>query len=317
VIKIRNIAIIGATGLVGQNFIKALEEKNIKFDNISFFTSKKSAGKKIELKNKAYITEELTEQSLTKDFNYAFFFAGGDISKKYVPIAAKLGIIAIDNSSVFRMDEAIPLIVPEVNIEKAANHKNIIANPNCTTIQAVVALKPLHDKFNLKRVIISTYQAVSGAGIEAVRDIENGTANALKYKIQKNLFPEVGEFLENGYTDEEIKIINETRKILDFKNLNITATCVRVPVLNGHSESINIEFENEFKIEEIITTLENAKGIKLQTTPQPANINGKDDVLIGRIRRDESVKNGINIFVVADNLRKGAATNALQIFEKL
>jgi len=215
------------------------------------------------------------------------------------------------------MESDVPLIAPEVNSESLKNHCGIIANPNCTTIQAVLALKPLHDKFGLKRVIISTYQAVSGAGIEAVRDLENGTTNALKYTIKNNLFPEIDTLLENGYTKEEIKIINETRKILELPDLNITATCVRVPVKTGHSESISIEFEKEFELEDVIKTLESAPGIELKNVPKPSDISGKDGVLVGRIRRDESVKNGLNIFVVADNLRKGAATNALQIMEVL
>jgi aspartate-semialdehyde dehydrogenase len=312
-----NIAIIGATGLVGQNFIQALEEKDLNFNTIKLFTSKKSAGKEIMVKGIKYITEELNESSLTKDLDYAFFFASSSISEKYVPICQELGVIAIDNSSFFRMDKEIPLIVPEINSKKLKDHQYIIANPNCTTVQATMALKPLHDKFGLKRVIISTYQAVSGAGIEAVQDLENGTTNTLKYPIKNNLFPEIDAILENGYTKEEEKIINETRKILDLPNLAITATCVRVPVLTGHSESISIQFENKFELEEVIKTLKNAKGVHLENIPQPSQIVGKDEVLVGRIRRDESVENGLNIFVVADNLRKGAATNALQIMEAL
>ena len=310
-----NIAVVGATGLVGQTFLKALE--NVSFNSLELFTSKKSKGKEITVQGKVYKTQELTEGSFHKGIDYAFFFAGGEISEEYVPKAAKLGIIAIDNSSFFRMKEGVPLIVPEVNPHKLKGHGNIIANPNCTTIQAVCALKPLHDKFGLKRVIVSTYQAVSGAGIGAVKDLDENTTNVLKYPIKNNLFPEIDVITENGYTKEEIKIINETRKILELKELKITSTCVRVPVENGHSESITIELEKEFTIEEVIKTLEAAKGVKLKNIPQPLNAADNDDVFVGRIRKDDSAKNSLNIFTVSNNIRKGAATNALQIMNLL
>ena len=325
-------ALVGATGVVGEMARKILEEKKLPISEYAFFASKKSAGKKIEFMGKEYEIRELTEESFDEGFDFAIFSAGGEASKKYAPIAAKKGCIVIDNSSAFRMSNDVPLVVPEVNPEEIKNHKGIIANPNCSTIEAVVVLKPLDDKYKIKRIVYSTYQAVSGAGMNGLLDLEAGVLNYKKgeYKPQKfpypifdNCLPHIDVFLENGYTKEEEKMINETKKILKRPDLKVTATTVRVPVTNSHSESINIEFENNFQLEELIETLKNAEGIIVQNDytkneyPMPINATGHDEVFVGRIRRDFSLENGVNIWVVADNIRKGAASNAIQILEKL
>ena len=321
------LALVGATGLVGRTAIKVLEEKNLPIAEYVFFASKKSAGKKVTLFDKEYIVRELTEKSFDEGFDFAIFSAGGDISRKFAPIAASKGCIVVDNSSAFRMDKDVPLVVPEVNPEDIAWNKGIIANPNCSTIQAVVALKPLDDKYKIKRIVYSTYQAVSGAGQEGIDDLEN-TLTGLPpkkflYTIANNCLPHIDDFTENGYTKEEIKMINETRKILHRDDIKITATTVRVPVMNSHSESINVEFENDFNIDELKQLLKNSPGIILQDDvnnniyPLATKASGKDEVYVGRIRRDESIPFGINMWVVADNVRKGAATNAIQIVEKL
>ena len=321
-------AIVGATGLVGSMFLKVLEEKKLNIDEYVLLASHKSKGKKIKFMNKEYVVEELTENSFDNNrFNYALFSAGGSVSLKYSPIAAKNGCIVIDNSSAFRMNEDVPLIVPEVNPEMIKTNKGIIANPNCSTIQAVTLLKPLHDRYTLKRVIYSTYQAVSGAGIKGIYDLEN-TSKGLKaqkfpYPIHNNCIPHIDVFLENGYSKEEMKMIEETRKILGIPNLNVTATTVRVPVENCHCESINIEFKEEFNILELKQVLNRANGIVVhdnldkQIYPLPTFVDGKDEVFVGRIRRDYSIESGINLWCVADNIRKGAATNAVQILEYL
>ncbi|NDO47687.1 aspartate-semialdehyde dehydrogenase [Clostridium sp. MD294] len=318
-----NLAVVGATGMVGRTFLKVLEERQLPIDNFYVMASSRSAGSTLTFNGKDYIVEELNEHSFDKPIDIALFSAGGSISAKYAPIAAEHGCIVIDNSSQWRMDPNVPLIVPEVNPEDISWHKNIIANPNCSTIQAMVALKPLDDKFKIKRVVYSTYQAVSGAGVAGWKDLENGLKGEAPQKfphpIANNCLPHIDVFLENGYTKEEEKMINETRKILHHPDLKVTATTVRVPVFDSHSESINIEFENAFDMKEVFETLKNAPGIILEDDPQnnvyPLAINaaGHDEVYIGRIRRDESVDNGINIWVVADNIRKGAATNAVQI----
>lgn len=321
------IALVGATGLVGRTAIKVLEEKNLPISEYVFFASEKSAGSKINFLGKEYIVKELNENSFDEGFDYAIFCAGGEVSKKYVPLAVSKGIIAIDNSSAFRMNKDVPLVVPEVNPEDINWNNGIIANPNCSTIQAVVALKPLDDKYKIKRIVYSTYQAVSGAGQKGIEDLEN-TLNGLDnkkfpHKIANNCLPHIDVFMENGYTKEEMKMIDETKKILHNDNLKVTATTVRVPVMNSHSESINIEFEKDFDIEELKELLKNSPGIILEDDPSnniyplAESATGKDDVFVGRIRRDYSVANGINIWVVADNIRKGAATNAVQILEKL
>lgn len=323
-----NCAIVGATGLVGSMFLKVLEEKKLPIDNYVLFASANSKGKKINFMDKEYFVEELNEDSFNNNrFNYALFSAGGKISEKYAPIAAKNGCVVIDNSSMFRMKDDVPLVIPEVNKEMIFENKGIIANPNCSTIQAVVLLKPLQDKYTLKRVIYSTYQAVSGAGKKGIDDLIN-TSNNLKadkftYPIYNNCIPHIDTFLENGYTKEEMKMIEETKKILNLPSLNITATAVRVPVTNCHSESINIELEEEFDIQDLKQLLSKSDGIVVlddtekNIYPLPTFVESKDDVFVGRIRRDYSVKNGLNLWCVADNVRKGAATNAVQILEIL
>lgn len=321
-------AIVGATGLVGSTFLRVLEEKNLPIDEFVLLASSHSKGKKVTFMNKEYIVEELTENSFDdKRFDYALFSAGGSISQQYSPIAASNGCIVIDNSSAFRMDPSVPLVVPEVNPEAILEHHGIIANPNCSTIQAVVLLKPLHDNYTLKRVVYSTYQAVSGAGIKGMQDLEGTTkgekAMKFPYPIANNCLPHIDVFLENGYTKEEIKMIEETRKILALPDLKITATTVRVPVKNCHGESINIELEKDFEISELKQMLNCADGVIVHDDPQrqiyplPTFVDGKDEVFVGRIRRDYSVEHGINLWCVADNIRKGAATNAVQILEKL
>lgn len=297
------------------------------------FASSKSAGKKINFMGKDYLVRQLKEDSFDEGFDFAIFSAGGDTSKKYSPIASSKGCIVIDNSSAFRMDDNVPLVVPEVNPEEIKNNSGIIANPNCSTIQAVVALKPLDEKYHIKRIVYSTYQAVSGAGSKGICDLENGISsfkNKQDYALQKfsypifnNCLPHIDVFLENGYTKEEEKMINETRKILKRPDLKITATTVRVPVFNSHSESINVEFEKDFDLEELKNILKNSPGIIIQDDiknniyPIATDATGHDEVFIGRIRRDESVKYGVNLWVVADNIRKGAASNAVQILEKI
>lgn len=321
------LAIVGATGLVGRTILKVLEEKNFPNFEYTLFCSKKSAGNTLLFLGSDYITRELTDTSFNEGFDFAIFSAGGETSKHFAPIASSKGCIVIDNSSAFRMDASIPLIVPEVNPEKIFENNGIIANPNCSTIQAVVALKPLDDKYNIKRIVYSTYQAVSGAGRQGLIDLENGRKSLFPQKfphpIYNNCLPHIDIFLQDGYTKEEHKMIDETRKILDKPNLKITATTVRVPVENCHSESINIEFENDFELDDVKNILSNAPGIILvddpyqNSYPLATKVNGHDEVFVGRIRRDYSVKSGLNLWVVADNIRKGAASNAVQILEKL
>lgn len=319
-----NVAIVGTTGVVGEMFLRVLEEKNLKIDNYTLFASKRSKGKKVNFMQKEYIIKELTEDSFKDEhFDYALFSAGASTSEKYAKIAAQSGCIVIDNSSYFRMDKTVPLIVPQVNMDDAYDNFNIIANPNCSTIQAVLPLKILDDKYKIKRIIYSTYQAVSGAGKKGIDDLLYNKAEKFPYPIVNNCIPQIDKFEENGYTKEEIKMIEETRKILKKPKLPITATCVRVPVLNCHCESINVELEYNFKIDDIRSDLNNSEGIIVMDDPQrqiyPINtfVSGTDEVYIGRIRRDYTVENGINFWCVADNIRKGAASNAVEILEKL
>ncbi|HHW69759.1 MAG TPA: aspartate-semialdehyde dehydrogenase [Clostridiales bacterium] len=323
-----NLAIVGATGMVGRKFLEILEERDLPIDKYYLFASARSAGKKIKFMGKEHTIEELNETCFDdKNIDIALFSAGGSVSEVYAPIAAKKGIVVIDNSSAWRMHEDVPLVIPEVNPEDILKHKGIIANPNCSTIQAVVVLKPLHDRYKIKRVIYSTYQAVSGAGVAGYNDLKRGmdgkTPKKFPHAIFSNCIPHIDDFLDNGYTKEEMKMINETCKILHDKDIKITATTVRVPVFNCHSESINIEFERSFDIDELKDTLSQAPGIVVQDDPDnaiypmPSNVEGKDQVYVGRIRRDYSVENGVNLWVVADNIRKGAATNTIQIAEKL
>ena len=301
-----NVAVVGVTGMVGRTFLKVLEETKLPVENYYMLASSRSAGKKIEFMGKEYTVEELNEHSFDGGrIDIALFSAGGSTSEKYSPIAAANGVVVIDNSSAWRMDPSVPLVVPEVNPEDILWNKGIIANPNCSTIQAVVALKPLHDKYRIKRVVYSTYQAVSGAGMGGYLDLENG----LKGEAPKK-FP---------YTKEEIKMIQETQKILHDDSIKVTATTVRVPVFNSHSESINVEFEKPFDLSELKEVLKNAPGIVVQDDPEnlvypmAVNATGTNETYVGRIRRDDSVESGINLWVVADNIRKGAAANAVQI----
>jgi len=323
-----NLAIVGATGLVGSTFLKVLEERDFPFENLYMMASAKSAGKTITFKGKDYIVEELTESSFDKPIDIALFSAGASTSQKFAPVAAKKGVTVVDNSSAWRMDKEVPLVVPEVNPQDIAWNKGIIANPNCSTIQAVVALKPLHDKYGIKRIVYSTYQAVSGTGLKGITDLKEGLAGndimkAYPHPIAGNCLPHIDSFLENGYTKEEMKMINETQKILGDYTIRITATTVRVPVFDSHSESVNVELERPFEVEDIKKLLSEAPGIVVQDDPAnnvyplARDAAGKDEVFVGRIRRDFSVENGLNLWIVADNIRKGAATNAVQIAELL
>ena len=322
-----NVAVVGATGMVGRTFLKVLEEFKLPVENYYLFASARSAGKKITFMGKEYTIEELNENSFDRDIDIALFSAGGSTSEKFAPIAASKGVVVIDNSSAWRMDKEVPLVVPEVNPDDIRWNKGIIANPNCSTIQAMVALKPLHDKYKIKRIVYSTYQAVSGAGKKGVDDLKNtlkGLPNSkFPHPIANNCLPHIDVFEDNGYTKEETKMINETRKILGKPDLRITATTVRVPVINSHSESINVEFEKDFDLDELKNLLKNSPGIILQDDvsnnvyPLATNASGHDEVFVGRIRRDFSVPSGVNLWVVSDNIRKGAATNAIQIIEKL
>ena len=321
------VAIVGATGLVGRTVLKVLEERNLQNIDYVLFCSKKSANTKINFFNTTYIAKELKEDSFDQKFDYAIFCAGGEVSKKFAPIATAKGCTVIDNSSVFRMNEDVPLVVPEVNPNEAFENSGIIANPNCSTIQAVLPLKALDDKYRIKRVVYSTYQAVSGAGRSGIEDLLNkstgGDLKKFPYSIYNNCIPHIDVFLDDGYTKEEHKMINETRKILNKPNLPITATAVRVPVENCHGESINVELENDFDLYDVKMAFENFPNIVVVDNveknyyPLESKVNGNDEVFVGRIRRDFSVKNGLNFWVVADNLRKGAATNAVQILEYL
>lgn len=317
-----NLAIAGATGLVGNKIMEVLKDRDFKYDKLYLFSSKKSAGEIINYNGKDYTVEELTEKSFdNKDIDIALFSAGGETSLKYAPIAAKNNIIVIDNSSAWRMNDEIPLIVPEVNPETAFKNKGIISNPNCSTIQSVVPLKPLYDNFGIKRIVYNTYQAVSGSGLAGIADLKNNTCDNYPYPISKNCLPHIDDFLENRYTKEEIKMIEETQKILEDDTIKITATTVRVPIQNSHAVSMNIEFEKPFELTDVFNILENADGIVVKDDidnllyPLEEDTNGKDEVYVGRIRRDYSVENGINLWCVADNIRKGAATNTVQIAE--
>ncbi len=319
-----NVAIVGATGNVGIKFLEILEERNFPVKELYLFASKRSAGKTLKFKGEDVLVEELCEANIeNKKIDFALFSAGGSVSLEFAPIFAKHGAVVIDNSSAWRMDKEVPLVVPEVNPEDVKWHKGIIANPNCSTIQAMVALKPLYDKYGIKRIVYSTYQAVSGAGIQGILDLQEGTTKKFPYPILGNVIPHIDVFLDNGYTKEEIKMIEETKKILHDNTLRITATTVRVPVLNAHSESINVELNSEFELENVIDLFNNSKGIIVHDDvenlkyPTPLELSGKDEVFVGRIRRDFSLDNGLNLWVVADNIRKGAALNAIQIAEIL
>lgn len=322
------IAVVGATGLVGSKMLEVLNERKFPISELILVASEKSVGKFISFQNKSIIIQSM-EQAIAAKPQLAIFSAGGNVSLEWAPKFAKAGITVIDNSSAWRMDTTKKLVVPEINANELTIEDKIIANPNCSTIQMVVVLNPLHKKYKIKRVVVSTYQSVTGTGAKAVDQLLNERKNgssaqmAYKYSIDLNVIPQIDLFLENGYTKEEMKMVNETKKIMGDSSIELTATAVRIPVMGGHSESVNIEFEKEFELNEVFQILNNTKGIvvqddpKNQLYPMPITSHNKDEVFVGRIRRDESQKNTLNLWIVADNLRKGAATNAIQIAEYL
>jgi aspartate-semialdehyde dehydrogenase len=321
------IAIVGATGMVGRAFLTVIEELGLPAGEVVLFSSARSAGATLHFKSRDYTVRELTEQSFDPGFDMALFSAGSEASLKFAPIAAQKGCVVIDNSPAWRMDPAVPLVVPEVNAHTARKQNGIIANPNCCVIPATVALKPIYDAFGIKRIVCSTYQAVSGAGRHGWEDLENGLRGEppkkFPHPIAANCLPHIGSFHENGYTGEEMKMIHETRKILGDDSLLITATTVRVPVFNGHCVSINVETALPFDLSGLKAKLSRFPGLILQDDvknnvyPTPLSVSGRNEVFVGRVRRDESVENGVNLWVAADNVRKGAATNAVQIAELL
>ena len=322
------IAVVGATGLVGSKMLEVLNERKFPISELILVASEKSVGKFISFQNKSIIIQSM-EQAIAAKPQIAIFSAGGNVSLEWAPKFAKAGITVIDNSSAWRMDTTKKLVVPEINANELTIEDKIIANPNCSTIQMVVVLNPLHKKYKIKRVVVSTYQSVTGTGAKAVDQLLNERKNgssaqmAYKYSIDLNVIPQIDLFLENGYTKEEMKMVNETKKIMGDSSIELTATAVRIPVMGGHSESVNIEFEKEFELNEVFQILNNTKGIvvqddpKNQLYPMPITSHNKDEVFVGRIRKDESQKNTLNLWIVADNLRKGAATNAIQIAEYL
>ena len=321
------IAVVGATGLVGSEIIEVLSQRNFPVSELIPVASARSKGKQIDFKGKKY-TVITPEEAIELKPDVAIFSAGGNLSKEYAPKFKDAGITVIDNSSAWRMDPNIKLIVPEVNGNTLSKEDKIIANPNCSTIQMVLVLKPLHEKYKIKRVVVSTYQSVTGSGAQAVQQLQDERDGkkadmAYPYPIDLNVIPQIDVFESNGYTKEEMKMINETKKILNDYNLGITATTVRIPVMGGHSESINIEFENDFDIKEVKQHLAQQEGIVVQDNPDellypmPLTAHKKDEVFVGRIRKDESQENTLNLWVVTDNLRKGAATNSVQIAEYL
>ncbi|MCG2676213.1 aspartate-semialdehyde dehydrogenase [bacterium] len=356
--KTYNTAVVGATGAVGQEMIKILEERNFPIKEIKLLASARSARKRLKFKGKDVIVEELTPDSF-KNVDIALFSIGAEISKKFAPIAVKSKTVVVDNSSAWRMDPGVPLVVPEVNPLALEKHKGIVANPNCSTIQMVVVLKPLHDAARIKRIVVSSYQSVSGWGREAMEQlyqemqeilskvdprssildpskfkpassiqlpassIQDPVSRVLPYQIAFNVIPQIDDFIESGYTKEEMKMVNETRKIMEDDSIQITATCVRVPVYIGHSEAINIETETKLTAKEVREILSKAPGVvviddpKESKYPIPIDAAGKDETFVGRIREDESIENGLNLWVVSDNLRKGAALNTIQIAELL
>ncbi len=329
-----NVAVVGATGAVGNEMVSILEDRDFPVEGLKLLASSRGAGTKIEFKGKEYTVEVLTEKSFD-GIDIGLFSAGGSVSEKFAPIAGKAGCVVIDNTSAFRMDPLVPLVVPEVNAHAISQYKNknIIANPNCSTIQMVVVLKPIHDVARIKRVVVSTYQSVSGTGKRAIQELENQVLaiynqqeikkEVYPHQIAFNCLPHIDVFLENGYTKEEMKMVNETKKIMEDPSIRVTATTVRVPVFYGHSESVNIETEKKLTADEVREILSKAPGVVVVDNPKrfeyPLAINaaGKDETFVGRIREDESIPNGINMWIVADNIRKGAALNAVQIAEIL
>lgn len=323
-----NIAIVGASGLVGRKILQMLDEFNIEINNLYLYSSAKSAGSTISFKGKDYVLLELNKKNIAdKKIDFALFSAGASVSKEFAPLFIKGGSIVIDNSSYFRMQDDVPLIVPEVNPEAMNSHKGLISNPNCSTIQAMPILAPLHKKYKIKRLVFSTYQAVSGAGQAGCEDLKNGISGVgnkfFPHPIFNNVLPHIDTFFDDGYTKEEYKLINETKKILNDDSIKITATTVRVPVFNSHSESVNVEFEKPFEINDIRQILLNFENVVVLddvsnfSYPTPLQARGKNEVFVGRIRKDFSVESGVNLWIVADNIRKGAATNAVQILKLL
>ena len=321
------VAVVGATGMVGEVMLQVLAERNFPVTELIPVASEKSVGKEIEFKGKKYKVLGL-QTAVDMKADIALFSAGGETSLVWAPKFAEAGTTVIDNSSAWRMDPTKKLIVPEINASQLTKDDKIIANPNCSTIQMVLVLAPLHAKYKIKRVIVSTYQSITGTGVKAVQQLENEYAGvqgemAYKYPIHRNAIPQCDSFEENGYTKEEMKLVKETKKILSDNSIAVTATAVRVPIVGGHSEAVNIEFENDFDVSEIRSILHHTDGVVVQdnndtyTYPMPSFTQGKDDVFVGRIRRDESQANSLNMWIVADNLRKGAATNTIQIAEYL
>ncbi len=334
-----HVAVVGATGMVGQAMARLLHQRSFPYRSLKLLASSRSAGGTLQVGEEQYRVEETSPQAFD-GVDFAFFSVEGEISKELAPEAARRGAVVIDNSSAFRLEEGIPLVVPEVNPQEASGHKGIIANPNCSTIQMVVALQPLHRAAGLKRVVVSTYQAVSGAGREAMEELSRQSREVLEgrevkaeyiphkgasraHRIAFNVVPQLDVFAEGGYCKEELKMVRETRKIMDIPDLPITATTVRVPVMNGHSEAVNLELESELSPSRAREILADAPGVVVADDPgsldypMPAEVIGKDEVYVGRIRKDDSVPYGLNLWVVADNLRKGAATNSVQIAELL
>lgn len=330
--KSLKVAVVGATGAVGNLMVKVLEERSFPVGELTLLASVRSLGKTLPFKGTELPVQELREDSF-HGIQVALFSAGGSVSKKFAPLAAAAGCVVIDNSSAFRMDPKVPLIVPEVNPDAVAPHPNIIANPNCSTIQMVVALKPIYDAAGIKRIVVTTFQAVSGTGKRAIEELRQQVAAVVEgrevtreiypYQIAFNCFPHIGAFLENGYTEEEMKMVNETRKIFRDPEIAVCATTVRIPVLFGHSEAVNIETRTPIGVDEVRALLAKAPGVRVVDDvararyPVPLEAAGTDDTLVGRIRQDPSAVNGLAMWVVADNIRKGAATNAVQIAELL
>jgi aspartate-semialdehyde dehydrogenase len=326
------VAVVGATGAVGNEMITTLEERDFPVKKLRLFASERSEGKKLRYRD-AEISVKMLKEDCFEGIDIALFSAGGDRSKIWAPVAVQSGCVVVDNSSQWRMDPAVPLVVPEVNPDDLKWHKGIIANPNCSTIQMVVVLKPIHDAARIKRVVVTTFQSVSGTGQKAMdellqqtKDLLNfreATCNVYPYQIAFNVIPHIDKFLENDYTKEEIKMVNETRKIMGDDSIRVTATTVRVPVFRGHSESVNIETEKKLTANDVRALLSKAPGVVIFDAPHkniypvPIHIAGKDETYVGRIREDESIEKGINLWIVADNLRKGAALNAVQIAERL
>lgn len=325
--KLYDVAVVGATGLVGRKMMQVLEERKFPVNRLVPLASERSAGKEVQFNGKSVKVQKLEPRSF-EGVHVALFSAGAGVSKEFAPHAVKAGAVVIDNSSAFRMDEGTPLVVPEVNRHAIFRHKGIIANPNCSTIQMVVVLKPLHDRFRIRRVVVSTYQSVTGAGQRAVAQLEDEIAGRplrdkkFPHPIAYNCLPHIDVFFDDGYTKEEVKMMLETKKIMEA-NVDVTATTVRVPVMGGHSESVNIEFENPCTVSEVRSILQRAPGVIVQDDPaknlypMPLNSYDKDEVFVGRIRKDETIPSGVNLWIVSDNIRKGAATNAVQIAEAL